>query len=311
MRVAEKPERPKGLYERLLAAKRLLEEREAEKGSGGKPLASSRVPGSPVLKELEEKATPARPEYMRDLRRLHSLIRSGGPDNWASSMWFGFLRGRYPGEYEMLKEEHLGKGKTLREGFPHGRAFAREELEGVNVNEDLVFCENLYPDEAPEAEYHLFLHEADVLLWALAREVERGRMTAGEAWRTWEPYRRLCPHFYTEWEGSGWFPTEGWIIENPAATEGFKDDARERLVAGVVAIPEEERRDAPFPTGGIFQVGSRAALARLSGALSGRYRILVRDQSEYLDLSFGLRDVVELLDREAIRDDKSRGTRAR
>jgi len=150
-----------------------------------------------------------------------------------------------------------------------------------------------------------------VLLWALAREVERGRMTAGEAWRTWEPYRRLCPHFYTEWEGSGWFPTEDWIIENPAATEGFKDDARKRLVAGVVAIPEEERRDSPFPIGGIFQVGSRAALAGLSDGLSSRYRILVRDQSEYLALSFGLRDVVELLDREAIRDDKSRGTRAR
>lgn len=302
MRVAEKPERPKGFYERLLA------KREAEERSGRRPLASSRLPDSPVLKELEEKATPTRPGYMRDLHSLHRLLRSGGPDNWASSIWFRFLKDQYPTEYEMLKEEHLGKGKTLREGFPQGRAFAREELEGVNVNEDLVFCENLYPDDAPEAEYHLFLHEADVLLFGLAREVERGRMAAGEAWRTWEPYRRLCPHFYTEWEGSGWFPNEDWIIENPTATESFEDDARKRLVAGVVAIPEEERIDSPFPIGSIFQVGSRAALARLSNALSGRYRILVRDQSEYLGLSFGLRDVVELLDREAIRGEEVEST---
>ncbi|MDP9477064.1 MAG: hypothetical protein M3R38_15495 [Actinomycetota bacterium] len=296
--MAEKQERPRGFYERFLAEKRSLEEKEAEEGSGGKSLAPSRAPDSPVLKELEEKATPNQPGYMRDLRSLHRLIRSGGPDNWASSKWFRFLKDRYPAEYEMLKEEHLGKGKTLREGFWHGRAFAREELEGVNVDEDLVFCENLYPNDAPVAEYHVFLHEADVLLWALAREVARGRVTAGEAWRTWEPYRRLCPHFYTEWEDSGWFPTEDWIIENPAATESFKDDAKKCLAAGVVAIPEEERRDSPFPIGGIFHVGSRAALAGLRRKLSGRYRILVREQGEYLGLSFGLQDVVELLNQE-------------
>ncbi len=39
MRVAEKPERPKGLYERLVAEKRLLPEMKAEEGSGGEALA--------------------------------------------------------------------------------------------------------------------------------------------------------------------------------------------------------------------------------------------------------------------------------
>lgn len=308
--MAKKSDRPKGLYERLLAEKRLLVERGTEEESRGKLLASSRIPDSPVLKELEEKATPAQPGYMRDLHSLHRLIKHGGPDNWASSMWFGFLTGQYPGEYERLREEHLGKGQTLREGFRHGRTFAREELEGVNVDEeDLVFCHS--------APYDSFWHEADVLLVAAAREVERGALTPREARRLLEPYRDVLPLIYSDMQKAifdpartGWskedsFPRADEVRRNPPASAIFwyeADDLGIRDVGFTVWA-------TPHP---IFEVMSARALRALREAVAGKYKIVVKnDYGDYIGPSLGLRDAVDLLDQAAISGDKSRGTRAR
>ena len=262
--MAGKPERPKGLYERLLA------ENEAEEESGGKPLAPARVPDSPVLKELKEKAPPSRTGYVRDLHDLHRLISSGGPNNWASSMWFGFLKDRYPAEYEMLKEEHFGKGQTLREGFRHGSAFAREELQGVNVDEDLVFC---------AAPYDMFWHEADVLLLAAAGEVEKGALTPSKARGLLEPYRDVLPLIYTGeqrmifdparngWSKEDSFPRADEVRRNPPASAIFWYETDDLGIRGVNFIWA-----TPHP---ILEVSARA-LRTLRKDVAGKCRIVVK-----------------------------------
>ncbi len=296
--MAEKPERPKGLYERLLAEKRLLPQKEAEEESGENPPApSSRVPDSLVLKELEEKANPARSGYVRDLHRLHRLISSGGPDNWASSMWFAFLKDQYPGEYGMLKEEHLGKGEALREGFRHGRAFAREELEGVNTDEDLVFC---------AAPYDMFWHEADVLLFAVAGDVEKGALTPSEARRLLEPYRDVLPLIYTGeqrmifdparngWSEEDSFPRADEVRRNPPASAIFWYQTDDLGIRGVGF----SMWATPHP---IFEVSARM-LRTLRKAVAGKYRIVVKKNPDtYAGASLGLRDAIGLLDRGALK----------
>lgn len=277
---------PKGMYERLLA-----DAAEVRKTGG------FRKADAPVLYDLLEKAPPDQPEYKRDVRSLHGIINCGGPYNWTSSAWFDCLKARYPSEYEGLETEYLGKGGALQKGFTHGRRFEWAELQKVDENEDLVFCENLYPEGAAEAEYGMFFHEADVLLFALAREVEGGTMTVEEAWKTWEPYRRRFPHLY-EIDDPTWFPDVDWIMQMPTATDDFDHDAGRLGRAGVNFTSEEDRRDSPMPIGNIFDVGSREALVSLREGLSGQYRILVRDVGEYAGSDLGFRDTVELLDRE-------------
>ncbi len=276
---------PKGMYERLLA------EAEEVRKTGGFTKADA-----PVFYDLLEKAPQDMPEYTRDVKIMYSIVSRGGPYNWASSAWFYCLKEVYP-EYESLEKEYLSKGGSLRKGFTHGRRFEWAELQTVDKNEDLVFCENLYPDDAPEAEYSMFFHEADVLLYALGREVGGGTMTVEEAWKTWEPYCSSYPHIY-DLDDPTWFPDMDWVMQMPTATDDFKHDAGRLGRAGVNFISEEDRRDSPMPIGNIFDVGSREALASLREGLSGRYRILVRDQGEYAGLDFGLRDAIELLDRE-------------
>lgn len=278
---------PKGMYERLLA-----EAEEVRKTGGFRKI------DSPVLYDLLEKAPPDQPEYTRDVKSLHGIINRGGPYNWASSAWFDCLKEVYPSEYEGLETEYLGKGGPLQPGFRHGRRFEWAELQTLDNNEDLVFCENLYPEDAPEAEYHMYFHEADVFLYALGHEIEGGAVTVEEAWKTWEPYRRRFPNVY-DCNDPTWFPDMDWIMESSTTpTDDFKHDAGRLRRTGVNFTSEEDRRDSLMPIGNIFNVGSREALASLREGLSGRYRILVRDQGEYAGLDFGLRDAVELLDRE-------------
>ena len=169
----------------------------------------------------------------------------------------------------------------MQEGFQHGRAFVWEELKGLNVHEDLVFCENLYPDDAPGAEYRLFLHEADVLLWALAREVERGRMAVGEAWRTWEPYRDVLPLIYTDiqkmifdpartgWSNESSFPRADEVRRNRPASAIFWYRAD---VLGITGVGFDMWL-TPHP---IFEVRGAHALRSLREAAAGKYKIVVK-----------------------------------
>ncbi len=273
--MAEKSERPKGLYGRLLEEKRLLPEKEAEEGSEGKPLAPSRLPDSRVLKELEEKAIPARPGYMRDLRSLHSLIEHGGPDNCASSMWFRSLKDQYPAEYEMLKAEHLGEGKSLQEGFRHGRRFAREQLEHLDVNEDLILFVGY-------EEYGFFMHEADVLLWALGCAVEKGDLTLDGLRECWQPYRRLWPTLYKanlqEWEEHLWPSLEG-DHDTPVTTAFFMREAENLNIPNAGYLGSYS-----MSTGDIFEVRGADALAALQEALRGSYRLAPEKNLNYTSI---------------------------
>jgi len=258
---------PKGMYERLLA-----EAKEVRKTGGSKKT------DSPVLANLLEKATPNRPEYASDLGSLQNLIVRGGSHNCGSSMWFRFLRDRYPGEYEELKTEHLGKGGSLREGFRHSREFAREELEHLDIKEDLVFCTEL----GEPGEYGWFMHEADILLWPLGNAVERGDLTLDQLREYWRPYQPRWDTLYEasleEWEEHLW-PSLSGDCDMPVTTD-FEYEAHTlgRSDAGHLG-------SYSMSTGDIFEVRGAEALEALSKTMTGRYRIVLKEDLSDYDFS--------------------------
>ncbi len=238
----------------------LSSESEAEAYGGTQP------PGSKTLRELLKKAPADRPEYAQDLLGLHSLIEHGGPDNCASSMWFRFLKDEYPAEYEALKAEHLGEGKGLQKGLPHTRRFAREELEHLDVNEDLIFCVDQQGDE----EYGFFMHEADVLLWALG-----DNLTLDQIREYWQPYRPLWPTLYEtslqEWK-EHWWPSLGGDFDTPVTTAFFMREVRNADISDAGYLGGYS-----MSTGEIFEVCGADALAAVRQALKGSYRIVLED----------------------------------
>lgn len=265
------PERskwPQGLYERLLA------ERESAQVDRGEPLDSD------APREPEEEATADQRDTVSDLSLLRDLIRAGGPGNCASSLWFSLLKDRYPSEYETLKAEHLATGNGLHEGFPHTRGFAREEIQHLRVNENLIFC----VDQQGFEEYGFFMHEADVLLWALGGAVERGELTLDQLRQYWRPYRRLWPMLYEanlkEWNERLWPRLEGGDYDTPVTTNSFMRKA------GGLDIPDAGYLGGhSMSTGDIFEVSGVGALAALREALKGRYRIVLRgDLSDYTSI---------------------------
>lgn len=283
--MVDKPERSKGLYERL------LEEKEGSRAEVPGP--SPGPPESFVLTALEEKAAPPGPGYTRDLYSLHRLMRDGGPKNWVSSAWFHCLKKLYPSEYEKLKAEHLSQGKHLQEGFIHGRAFARGEFGGLNIDEDLMFC---------SSPYESFWHEADVLLLAAAREVEAGTLSPEEARRLLEPYRGVLPLLYGEvqkvifdparsdWSKEGSFPRADEVRRNPPASAIFWYKADGLGIPGVGLTWA-----TPHP---IFEVSPRA-LRELRRAVAGEYTIVRKNsRGTYSGDSLSLSRAITLLDRE-------------
>ncbi len=245
-------------------------------GSGAEESGGTQPPGSKMLRELLEKAPADRPEYAEDLSILHSLIEYGGPHNCASSMWFRFLKDHYPAEYEALKAEHLGEGKSLQEGFQRGRGFAREEIEHLDVNEDLVFC-----TESETGYYEWFMHEADVLLWALGRAWEEGDLALDGLREYWQPYRRHWPALYEarlkEWYEDLW-PSLSGNSETPV-TNAFEHEA------DVLGLP------------GVGYFGDYdASIEDLCAAMAGSYKIVVKENSSDYDFGLSPRQVIELFE---------------
>jgi hypothetical protein len=91
-----------GLYERI------LEERVEEERRRGRPLGPYRGMDSVVIDRLAERASPKPPGYMSDVLTLHYFVHHG-PSSWATGMWFGSLRNKYPEEYRLLKAERDGE----------------------------------------------------------------------------------------------------------------------------------------------------------------------------------------------------------
>lgn len=250
---------PKGMYARLLAE-----------------AAEVRNTNPSVLRDLLEKAPPNRPEYASDLGSLQNLISCGGPNNCASSMWFRFFRDQYPREYEALKTEHLGKSGSLRGGFRHSREFAREVLEHVDVKEDLVFC----TEQGGPGEYSMFMHEADILLWALGHAVNRGDLTLDQLRDHWRPYQSRWDILYEasleEWEERLWPSLEG-DCDTPVTTD-FEYEVNTLSISDAGYLGSYS-----MSTGDIFEVYGTEALSALREALAGSYKIILqKDISDYV-----------------------------
>jgi len=136
----------------------------------------------------------------------------------------------------------------------------------------LVFC----TDFQLNSDYCHFCHEADVLLGTLGNAVREHQLTAKEARRIWEPYKALYPAMYEEDDED--FPDiENSGMDFMPATELFVEAACAADVPGV-GIP----RDITPMSGVILEITDQAALDELQEKLGERYRIVVRDDGDYM-----------------------------
>ena len=70
---------------------------------------------------LAKTAETKPPGYMADMLRLYYFVHHG-PSSWATGMWFGSLRNKYPREYQLLKAERDGELYEQQEMFEGVRA---------------------------------------------------------------------------------------------------------------------------------------------------------------------------------------------
>jgi len=139
------------------------------------------------------------------------------------------------------------------------------------IAQNIVFC----TDFQLNSDYCHFCHEADVLLGTLGNAVREQRITPTEARKIWEPYRSFYPAMYEE-DDDEYFPDiEGSGMDFMPATEPFVEEACAADVPGV-GIPMA-------PVGGvILEITDQAALDALQEKLGDRYRIVVRDDGDYM-----------------------------
>lgn len=252
-----------------------------------------------LLERLVGEAPEHSSEYARDVRRLFEMIKVGGPDNCASSLLYEYLATRYPSEYAALKESWADNGGILCEGFDHVFTPTAEEARSLNIREDVVFC--LDGEDYGQEGYMFFMHEADVLLMALASKVENGEMDSLEARRMWLPYRKWFPPLYDsdEWEAyarkielATWRPGMPDPMENnPLEETGFPPASMEYLPASDAFALYADNLGLPDvgflgawsgSTGEIFEVASEEALRSLTAKVAGEYRLVVcKDLIEY------------------------------
>ncbi len=149
---------------------------------------------------------------------------------------------------------------------------------------EVVFCTDItdlpgqdVPDEYRE--YHMFAHEAEVLMWALANAIEEGKTTPQEALELWKPYHSvwaLDEDLLAEFDGG--FPSTDWLMDRAPGpgSEDFWRAADELGIPGV--FYDESNHPGGWPT---FNIRGRRALEEVRKALEGRYKVLVLDQEEY------------------------------
>ena len=169
----------------------------------------------------------------------------------------------------------------------------------MSNHEQIIFCRDLtddpeearrtkayFPtvfDESEEVivQYDLFMHEAEVFIYPLVNAVEEGKMTADEAREMFEPYQELMPELYDPDEMELYengFISMDWLTDwgvGPGTTD-FWQTAGKLGIEGVYANEGEHPGGNP-----VFYIYRKEALRELQEALSGRYKIVVRDQREY------------------------------
>lgn len=138
------------------------------------------------------------------------------------------------------------------------------------MSQNIIFCTGFQLN----SDYCHFCHEADVLLGTLGKAVSNQRITATEARKVWEPYKAFWPAMYEEDDQE--FPDiEESGMDFMPATEPFVEAACAADVPGV-GIPMA-------PVGGvILEITDQAALEALQEKLGDRYRIVVRDDGDYM-----------------------------
>jgi hypothetical protein len=147
--------------------------------------------------------------------------------------------------------------------------------------EELIFCTDHGSGDEQGARYGWFMHEAEVLIYPLARAVEAGEMTAEGARETFEPYRNLMPELYDldemeEYEYG--FLTIDHLMDwgvGPGISE-FWNAAEEAGIPGVIYSEGDSPGGTPW-----IEVRDKKALEALRAAMAGRYKIVVRDQNMY------------------------------
>ncbi len=153
-------------------------------------------------------------------------------------------------------------------------------MSGVEV----VFCTDLTDvpgQNVPEEhrQYHMFMHEAEILMWALAGAVEGGTTTPEEALELWKPYQpvwTLDKGLLAEFDGG--FPSTDWLMDQ-APGPGSEDFWRAAAGLGIPGVfYDEANHPGGWPT---FEIHGRRALEDVCRALSKRYKVVVLDQVEY------------------------------
>ncbi len=148
----------------------------------------------------------------------------------------------------------------------------------------VVFCTDvtdLPGQDVPEEhrEYRMFMHEAEVFMWALAGAVEQGETTPAEALELWKPYHSIwAPGEDLLADFDGGFPSTDWLIDQ---APGPGSEAFWRAAAGL-GIPgvfyDEANHPGGWPT---FEIHGRRALEAVCEALNKRYKVVVLDHDEY------------------------------
>lgn len=148
----------------------------------------------------------------------------------------------------------------------------------------VVFCTDItdLPGQDVSEEhrqYHMFMHEAEVFMWALANAIEQGKITSEVALELWKPYQdtwALDDERLAEFDGG--FPSTDWLMDQAPGpgSEEFWRAAGELGIAGV--FYDESNHPGGWPT---FEIHGRRALEAVCEALHKRYSVVVLDQADY------------------------------
>ncbi len=151
---------------------------------------------------------------------------------------------------------------------------------------EVVFCTDITDlpgQDVPEEhrEYHMFMHEAEVFMLALARAVEEGKLSPEEALREWETYEAVYPmdeEFLEVFDGG--FPSVDWFTSEWPPGPGSENFWRAADELGVPGVVYSEGGDHPGGSS-YFYVEGEGTLRRVCEALKDEYKVVALDQNEY------------------------------
>jgi hypothetical protein len=174
-------------------------------------------------------------------------------------------------------------------GGKNGGEMSQEErgIEGgdPSVKKYVAFCVDGRKYGQPG--YAFFMHEADVMMAAVAGEVRSGKLTPSEGRELLEAYREVLPPLYMDsqraifdpnranWKDPSRFPRVEAILASPQASQIFWYEVDELGIEGVTLV-----WSVPFP---ILAPVSEEALNELKEATAEEYEIVVKETLDEFD----------------------------